>query len=47
MDRVEHYRQVVKEILNDHAPIPYSHKEDIVLGFHLPEKRPYTEFAVA
>jgi hypothetical protein len=111
MDQVEHYKQIITEILNAHAQIPYSHgeierlaiqdeendsyilmsvgwnkrqrvhsivfhvrirdgkiwveddwteygvanelvdagvpKEDIVLAFHLPEERPYTEFAVA
>lgn len=111
MDRIEEFRTIVKQILNQHIQIPYSHgeiekitivdesndnyillsvgwdkdrrvhfvvfhlrieddkiwveddwteygvanelvdagvpKEDIVLGFQPPEKRPYTEFAVA
>lgn len=111
MDRVEEYRRIIKEILDNHAQLKYSHgeiellpvcdeeqdsylllsvgwdgrrrvhsvvfhlrirdgkiwveddwtedgvagelldagisNEEIVLGFHSAEKRPYTEFAVA
>ena len=51
MDKIEKYQSLIKEILEEGiatallaAGVP---KEDIVLAFHSPEKRKYTEFAIA
>ncbi|MCE7982641.1 MAG: hypothetical protein DYG89_15765 [Caldilinea sp. CFX5] len=54
MDRLETYRTLLKELLKQHAEglatelvergVP---REDVVLAFHPPAMRPYTEFAVS
>jgi hypothetical protein len=55
MERVEHYRQCIRQLLNQEATVAEEGpdiecqliKEDIIFGLHPPYKRPYTGYGVA
>jgi hypothetical protein len=47
MEKVTNYRQLLRQILEGHTRVSAGFPEDIVLTFHAPEMRQYTEFATA
>ena len=47
MEKVTKYRQLLRQILEGHTRVSAGFPEDIVLAFHAPEMRQYTEFAAA